>query len=170
MRDWVVAGGLVEDPDGAILLVQNRRRNGSLDWSTPGGVIEVHAGESVRDGLTREVTEETGIVVESWEGPLYQVHAVAEGLGWRLRAEVYRATAFRGALCSGDPDGIVVDACFVHPDACDERLAQSHLWVREPLTTWLTERWAPDGAVPLRSFHYRVDGDGPGATKVVREL
>jgi len=53
VREWLVAGGIIEGPDG-ILLVQNRRRDGSLDWSTPGGVIEVHEGESVVDGLTRE--------------------------------------------------------------------------------------------------------------------
>ena len=40
MREWLVAGGLVESHDG-LLLVQNRRRDGSLDWSPPGGVIDV---------------------------------------------------------------------------------------------------------------------------------
>ena len=166
----MVAGGLVENATGAILLVQNRRRNGSLDWTPPGGVIEVGAGETVRDGLTREVAEETGIVVEGWDGPLYQVETVAEGLGWRLRAEVYRATAFHGLITTGDPDGIVVDACFVHPDACGDHLAQSQQWVREPLSAWLLERWVPAVGEELRSFRYRVDGDGPGPTSVVREL
>lgn len=170
VREWVVAGGLVEDADGAILLVQNRRRNGSVDWSPPGGVIEVDSGESVRDGLTREVTEETGIVVNDWDGPLYRVEAIAAGLGWRLRAEVYRARLFHGRLDPGDPDGIVVDACFVHPDACGDRLAQSHQWVREPLAAWLLERWAPEVGDALRRFRYRVEGDVPGATTVVREL
>src|SRR5206468_653696 len=81
MRDWVVASGLIEE-DGKLLLVQNRRRNGSLDWSTPGGVIEIADGESVVDGLTREVEEETGIYVCDWNGPVYEVEAVAEGRGW----------------------------------------------------------------------------------------
>ena len=35
MRDWLVAGAVIEGPDG-VLLVQNRRRNGSTDWSPPG--------------------------------------------------------------------------------------------------------------------------------------
>src|SRR3954452_23252951 len=74
VRDWVVAGGLVEGPDG-LLLVQNRRRDGSLDWSPPGGVIEISDGESVTDGLSREVLEETGLRVDDWDGPVYSVEA-----------------------------------------------------------------------------------------------
>ena len=119
VRDWMVAGGLVTRPDGSVLLVRNRRRDGSLDWSPPGGVIEVRDGESVVDGLTREVEEETGLTVTSWDGPLWRVETVAEGLGWRLSVEVHLATAWEGDLAVGaDPDGIVVDARFVRPDEC----------------------------------------------------
>ena len=61
MRDWTVAGGLILG-DAGLLLVRNRRRNGSHDWSPPGGVIE--PSESMVDGLTREVVEETGVEVD----------------------------------------------------------------------------------------------------------
>jgi len=70
VRNWTVAGGVVVSDEG-LLLVQNRRRNGSFDWSPPGGVIEVADGETVVDGLTREVEEETGLRVLEWAGPLY---------------------------------------------------------------------------------------------------
>jgi len=158
-----VAGGLVEGPEG-ILLVQNRRRNGSLDWSPPGGVIEVGAGETLTAGLTREVAEETGIRVSAWDGPLYRVEAVAAGLGWRLRAEVYRATSYSGRLDPGDPDGIVVDARFVEPAGCRDWLEAAHRWVGEPLLAWLGERWAE-----ARSFRYRIEGDAPTGMTVIRE-
>ena len=62
--------------DGGLLLVKNRRRNGACDWSTPGGVVDP-TDESILHGLAREVEEETGLVVRSWEGPLYEVTAVA---------------------------------------------------------------------------------------------
>jgi ADP-ribose pyrophosphatase YjhB (NUDIX family) len=163
VREWLVAGGLVEGP-GGILLVQNRRRNGSVDWSPPGGVIEVAEGETVTAGLTREVAEETGITVTAWDGPLYRVEAVAAGLGWLLRAEVYRAAAYTGELDPGDPDGIVVDARFVEPAGCIDWLEAAHQWVREPLLAWLGERWAE-----ARSFRYRIDGQAPGSIVVTRE-
>ena len=164
VREWLVAGGLVEGPEG-ILLVQNKRRNGLLDWSPPGGVIEVGAGETVTDGLTREVAEETGITVTAWDGPLYRVEAVAAGLGWLLRAEVYRAVRYSGHLDPGDPDGIVVDARFVELAGCTDWLEAAHQWVREPLLEWLDERWAE-----ARSFRYRIEGEAPGRITVIREV
>jgi 8-oxo-dGTP diphosphatase len=153
MREWLVAGALVE-VDGALLLVRNLRRGGSSDWSTPGGVIDAEDA-SVLAGLTREVEEETGLVVTEWEGPLYEVQAVAVDLGWRLRAEVYRALAFDGEVRVADPDGIVVEAAWVEPPACADRLAGGAPWVREPLTEWLAERWGPGAP---RGFEYDVRG------------
>ena len=158
MKEWTVAGGIVLDGD-SLLLVQNQRRNGALDWSPPGGVIEVHEGESLLDGLTREVEEETGLRVTAWLGPLYEVHADAPDLGWRLRAEVHLAVDYEGDVHVDDPDGIVVAAAFVPLAAAHEHLTGCHPWVREPLVAWLLERWAAeDPAVAVRQFGYRVDG------------
>jgi len=163
MRAWVVAAGLIEGPEG-LVLVHNRRRDGSLDWSPPGGVIEVHEGESVTDGLTREVQEETGLVVDAWEGPVYDVEVVAEGLGWTLRAEIFVARSYHGELAVDDPDGIVVEARFVRADEWSDRLTGSHPWVREPIEAWLA---GSEGAAPATSYRYRLDGPA-GAVEVVR--
>ena len=111
MHEWQVAGALVES-DGRLLLVRNQRRGGFEDWSTPGGVIDADDA-SLLEGLTREVEEETGLVVNRWEGPLYEVEAVAVDLGWRMRCEVHRAVEFEGEVRVDDPDGIVVEAAFV---------------------------------------------------------
>lgn len=150
MRSWLVGGAIIEGADG-ILLVQNRRRDGRLDWSPPGGVID--PGETLIDGLTREVTEETGLVVSAWSEPLYRIEAVAPDLGWDLTVEVHRALDVRGDLVVDDPDGIVVDACYVASDACAGHLAQASPWVRDPLATWLQDRWSAS-----RLFRYRIDG------------
>lgn len=149
MREWLVAGGLIEREDGRLLLVQNRRHDGSLDWTPPGGVIEVHDGEALIDGLTREVEEETGITVTSWDGPLWRVEAAAPGMGWTLRVEVHRAVTWVGEVRVGDdPDGIVVDAGFVAPEECGDRLVGSSPWVCEPIGAWLA-----GAAEPLWRYH-----------------
>lgn len=160
MRQWLVGGGLILG-DGGLLLVRNRRRNGDLDWSPPGGVID--EGETLLAGLTREVEEETGLVVSRWEGPAYQVEVDAPGLGWHLRVEAHVAAEFSGGVRVDDPDGIVVDATFVNPAACDGHLAGCHRWVGEPLSAWLTERW--EGAP---TFRYVLDGDDPARAVVTR--
>jgi 8-oxo-dGTP diphosphatase len=158
MRSWVVAAGLIGGPDGMVL-VQNRRRDGSLDWSPPGGVIEIHEGESITDGLTREVREETGLSVTAWDGPVYDVEVEAEGLGWQLRAETFVARAWEGTLEVDDPDGIVVDARFATPAEWVDLLGSAHPWVREPIEAWLS-------GVAI-SHRYRLDGEA-GAVEVVR--
>ena len=150
MRAWLVAGAVIEGPAG-ILLVCNRRRNGDHDWTPPGGVID--DGEDVLGGLTREVLEETGLMVSRWAGPLYEITAAAPGLGWRLRVEAYRAVEVAGALAPADPDGIVVEARYVAAGDCAPALAGGHPWVAEPLLAWLGERW--EGS---RHFRYHVEG------------
>ncbi len=148
----------------SLLLVQNRRRDGSLDWSPPGGVID--PGESLLEGLTREVGEETGLAVRRWEGPVYEVVCEAPDLGWRLRVEAHRALEWDGELVVDDPDGIVVDARFVPLDACAGHLGHCHPWVREPLAAWLDEPWAPGGREA--PFHFHVAGADAASAVVTR--
>lgn len=163
MREWTVAGGIVEGSDG-VLLVRNRRRWGSHDWSPPGGVIDEDDDDLV-SGLTREVCEETGITVTEWEGPVYEVSAVAPDMGWHLRAHVFLARAFEGDLSVDDPDGIVVDAAFVAVDECAEMLEGCFLWVREPLGEWMERRWDSAGH---RQYRYEVLGADPMSLRVER--
>ncbi len=157
----MVGGALIQRP-GEMLLVANRRRNGALDWTPPGGVID---GEdpSVLHGLTREVREETGLVVLGWEGPCYEVHVDAPGLGWRLRVEAWRATTVMGELAIDDPDGIVEQACYVSEPQCRTLLSEVAPWVREPVHAWLDEPWSD-----RRVFRYAVHGTDRATTRVER--
>lgn len=148
-RRWTVGGGLVVD-GGRILLVRNRRRDGRLDWSPPGGVIDT--GETLLGGLTREVEEETGLRVEGWTGPAYRIEAEAPDMGWHLAVEAHTADAFAGEVRVDDPDGIVVEARFVVAEEAVDLLSGSPRWVREPLAAWLA-------AGPAAG----VGGDGRGA-------
>lgn len=161
MRAWTVGSGLVEGDDG-LLLVANRRRDGRIDWTPPGGVID--EGEDLVEGLTREVAEETGLVVAAWEGPVYRVEAENADAGWTMRVEVHRATSWSGELLVGhDPDGIVVDARFVPVSECDAVLAETWQLITEPMGAWLTERFTDE-----RLYRYRVGGADRSSLVVTR--
>ncbi|MEZ5320556.1 MAG: NUDIX hydrolase [Microthrixaceae bacterium] len=99
MHDWLVAGAIIESDDG-LLLVRNQRRNGLSDWTPPGGVIEAGERGDVREGLAREVAEETGLSVDEFGPLLYEVEAVAPDLGWRMSAQIYARSAPSRAACT----------------------------------------------------------------------
>ncbi|MBK1813241.1 NUDIX domain-containing protein [Clostridium sp. YIM B02505] len=54
----VASGGVVTNEKEEVLLIRNPRKG----WEYPGGIIE--SGETVPQGLIREIKEETGVVVE----------------------------------------------------------------------------------------------------------
>ena len=156
-----MAGGLVETEAG-LLLVRNERPNGNCDWSPPGGVIDLE-DTSIEAGLTREVLEETGLVVSEWSPPVYRVEAVAHDLQWHLRAQVHVALSFSGEVTLADPDGIVVDAAFVDAAALSTYLGECAPWVREPLHEFISERWSD-----VREYSYDVRGTRFDAMTVER--
>ena len=65
----VVSVGAVIVDGGRVLLIKRGQPPLQGRWSLPGGVVEV--GETLREALTREVREETGLEVEV--GPVVEV-------------------------------------------------------------------------------------------------
>lgn len=61
-RPLVGVGGVVLTSSGDVVLVQRRRDPFAGAWSLPGGALEL--GETLREGLAREVREETALDVE----------------------------------------------------------------------------------------------------------
>ncbi|MBV9794872.1 MAG: NUDIX hydrolase [Actinobacteria bacterium] len=91
-RHSVSVSGVITDEDGRALLIQRRDNH---HWELPGGVLEL--GESIEDGLRREVREETGLVVEP--GSLSGVYKnVSRG----VIALVFRCRATGGQLTTND--------------------------------------------------------------------
>ncbi|MEZ5343289.1 MAG: NUDIX hydrolase [Acidimicrobiales bacterium] len=128
MRHWCVAGAALRI-DEQVLVVQNKRRNGLTDWSTPGGVIDDgerrHSKRSeARCGKKPDSWLRGGANRSTWSGRRPE-------FGFKLDVVTFEAVSFSGDIVLDDPDGIVIEAEFVSPTAV-ERMAAAPIWVAEP--------------------------------------
>ncbi len=154
-----MASGIIIEQQ-QLLLVQNQRRNGSLDWSTPGGVVD--PGEEVLEALQREVIEETSVVVERWSHMLYSVDVDFVGRDMTLHAQVFQASAYSGELHIDDPDNVVVGGRWVSLDQAHSLLDTSPRWVSEPLRHHVERLFSTNGTTSVQPgrWKYRVTGSG----------
>jgi 8-oxo-dGTP diphosphatase len=86
-----VAAVITDDHDRALLI--QRADNGH--WEPPGGVLEL--GETIEDGLRREVREETGLDIEP-----EQLTGVYKNMTRGIIALVFRAKITGGQLARTD--------------------------------------------------------------------
>ena len=91
-RHSVSVAGVVVDDEGRALIIR-RRDNGH--WEPPGGVLE--HGETIEDGLRREVYEETGLKIEP--GPLTGIY---QNMRRHIVALVFRCYGVGGQLTEND--------------------------------------------------------------------
>jgi ADP-ribose pyrophosphatase YjhB (NUDIX family) len=91
-RHSVSVAAVITDDHGRALLIQRRDNH---RWEPPGGVLET--GESIQDGLRREVREETGLDVEP-----VTLTGVYKNMTRAIVALVFRCTATGGQLTLND--------------------------------------------------------------------
>jgi len=84
--------GIITDERGRALLIQRRDNH---HWEPPGGVLEL--GESIEDGLRREVREETGLDVEP-----VALTGVYKNMNRGVIALVFRCTTTGGQPATSD--------------------------------------------------------------------
>lgn len=82
----VSVAGVVVNADGQVLVI---RRADTGEWQPPGGILD--AGETFEEGVTREVHEETGVVVE-----VEQLTGVYKNTTRNIVALVYRCQLIGG--------------------------------------------------------------------------
>ena len=113
----IVGVGAVIVKDGKVLLVKRRYEPLAGQWSLPGGTLEL--GETLQEGVAREMREETGLEVEV--GPVIEVFdRIMTDDARRVRYHFvlvdYLCWPVSGALqASSDVD----DAVFVDPGALE---------------------------------------------------
>jgi 8-oxo-dGTP diphosphatase len=126
-RHSVSVAGVVVDESGRALLVR-RRDNGH--WEPPGGILEL--GESIADGVRREVLEETGLAVE-----VRALSGVYKNMARGIVALVFRCRVIAGTL---EPTDEASDFIWATRDQVSEMVTEAYA-VR--VLDALTESLAP---------------------------
>ena len=150
-----------------VLLVANKRNDGRIKWSLPGG--SVHGAESLLERLEKEVSDETGIEVTNWskekiytslvkyrgtKNDLDRFTEVHQAGDWNWRDG--KATNPEDLLRFEDEERLGVVAGFFSNLPPDGSLVQNmRRYVSEPILDWLSLPW--EGP---RHYEYLVTGDG----------
>src|ERR1700688_1110584 len=115
-RPLVGVGGVVID-NGRALLIRRASEPLRGEWSIPGGMLEL--GETLEQGVAREVLEETGLQVRVFEGIFYAPNGERAGGDSLERPRFhYVIVDYLCERISGEPAAAsdVTDVVFAHEE------------------------------------------------------
>lgn len=138
-RQPIVGVGGVVIRGNSVLLIRRGREPLKGEWSIPGGMLEL--GESLTDGVKREVLEETGLRVRPLE--VLAVFDRVQKNGERVRYHYvivdYVCRTAGGRLKSGSD---VLDARWVKREELPRyRITPKAVAVIADAFEWVAERW-----------------------------
>lgn len=146
----IAVNAVVPTNDGILLILQQGPDDPEPSWGLPGGIVE--AGETIDQGLRRELQEETGLVATTI-GPLLWVTHIAGPAGEKqLLAFAFEVNEITGQLEPNDPDEGILEARFLPlgeaakaletaptPAMRQPPIAYLH-GIAPPGTTWIFQR------------------------------
>ncbi len=153
-RVYQVAVAIIRRGTDVLLVQQQEPYDPVLTWVLPGGGVE--ANELLHEALIREVREETGLKIKH-PGHLIYVVQIDNPLEDRqLVVYVFELHEWHGYVKSADPDGYVLQACFLPLAEAIALLEADHFRPRcEPALAYLRGE-CESGALWL----YRRRGNG----------
>ena len=138
----VAAVGAIAVRDGRLLLVLRGRPPGAGQWSLPGGRVE--AGETDAAALTREVMEETGLLVDVGAFAGTVLRPGVAGVSYRIRD--YAVDVVGGAEQAGDDAADLAWVAFedlADRDLTDGLLETLRAWAIVPIMPIAPETTGP---------------------------
>ena len=110
-----IVAGIIRRGDEILMVEQQGPDNPTSMWVLPGGRVE--PGELLSEGLAREMREETGLTMHGISRLAYLVQH-SNVTPWANLADVITVFVFEiadwdGDIRVSDPDGFILQACFV---------------------------------------------------------
>ncbi|MEF3312964.1 NUDIX hydrolase [Paenibacillus sp. GYB004] len=143
MKRIDVASTILLDETRQKIVMVRSQKDGKFNWTTPGGAVE--PGETLEQAAIRETKEECGYDVRI--GSLHSVREMFfETSGHHVVIFTFYATITGGELEIMDPDGDIVEVCWMELTAANE------------LMTYLPEKLSGMEDAPSGSASYYFQG------------